>query len=85
MKTRDGEGVQQVTEHLGEAASAAKAAARAGLESLREGAVDYYEQGKQRLETLETKLRKRVQSEPIKSLVVAAAVGIVFGWIWKRR
>ena len=78
-------GVQQVTEHLGEAAQAAKQAARAGIETIKEGAVDYYEEGKRRIESFETTLRKRVQSEPIKSLVVAAAIGIVCGWIWKRR
>ena len=60
-------------------------AARAGLEQLKEGAVDYYERGKDQIESFEESLRRKVKTEPLKSVLVAAAVGLVVGFIWKRR
>lgn len=71
--------------HIGEAALAAKDAARAGLEQLKEGAADSYERGKERIESFEESLRRQVKREPLKSVLVAAAVGLVVGFVWKRR
>jgi ElaB/YqjD/DUF883 family membrane-anchored ribosome-binding protein len=77
--------LQEVGEHLTEAARAAKDATRAGIEHLKQGAADYYDRGKDRLESLEASLRKKVSAEPLKSVLIAAAVGLVFGFFWKRR
>lgn len=77
--------LHEAGEYLGEAARLAKDAARAGLDQLKEGAVDYYERGKDQIESFEESLRRKVKSEPLKSVLVAAAVGLVVGFIWKRR
>lgn len=45
---------------------------------------EYLQQGKDKLGEYESTLENYVREQPIKSLLIAAGVGVVIGAIWKR-
>ena len=45
----------------------------------------YYEEGKKKAESLEKNLETEIRKNPIRSLMVAAGVGLVLGALWRRR
>jgi ElaB/YqjD/DUF883 family membrane-anchored ribosome-binding protein len=76
--TQAAQSVRQMGEQVRDAASEK-------FEQLRGQANDYYEQGRQRAREWEQSLEEYVQEKPIQSLLIAAGVGAVLGWIWKSR
>lgn len=50
----------------------------------RDTAGEYIQQGKDKLGEYESSLENYVREQPIKSLLIAAGVGVVIGAIWKR-
>jgi ElaB/YqjD/DUF883 family membrane-anchored ribosome-binding protein len=62
----------------------AKDAVQDKLHDLKEGAADKYEQGKEKLQSLEKTLERRVRESPMKSVLVAAGIGLALGIIWRR-
>jgi ElaB/YqjD/DUF883 family membrane-anchored ribosome-binding protein len=53
-------------------------------EQLRQSATEYYEQGREKAQEWEQNLESYVREQPIKSLLIAAGVGLVVGFIWRR-
>ena len=52
---------------------------------LRDTAAEYYEQGKGKFREVERSFEKFVKEQPLKSVLIAAAAGWLFGRFWMRR
>jgi len=50
----------------------------------REKAQEYYEQGRQKAMELEQNLEDYVREQPIKSVMIAAGIGLLLGILWRR-
>lgn len=50
----------------------------------RDRAVEYYEQGRQRAMEMEQNLENYIREQPVKSVLIAAGVGCLLGFIWRR-
>jgi len=80
-----GSAARQVGENLRDLGGQVRQTATEQYEQLRDQASDYYEQGRQRALEMEQGLEQYVQEKPIQALLIAAGVGMVLGWMWKRR
>jgi ElaB/YqjD/DUF883 family membrane-anchored ribosome-binding protein len=83
---------EQLREKAGEAAaklhdigSKAADAAHEQYDRLRDTAGEYFQDGRDRARQWREGLEEFVQEKPIKSLLIAAGVGMLFGFIWRRR
>jgi ElaB/YqjD/DUF883 family membrane-anchored ribosome-binding protein len=76
---------EAVMEGFHDAGRAAQKLAHDGVAVARDTAADYLEQGRARVRDAGDNLQQHVQSEPMKSLLIAAAAGFFFGAIWSRR
>lgn len=75
---------QQVQKNLRDIGEQVRDAATERYQHLRDQASEYYEQGRERAMEWERGLEEYVQEKPIKSLLIAAGVGLLIGLIWKR-
>jgi ElaB/YqjD/DUF883 family membrane-anchored ribosome-binding protein len=66
------------------AQGAADDAAQEKFNEMRDQASEYYEQGRQRAMEWEHSLEDYVQQQPIKALLIAAGVGAMLGFLWRR-
>jgi|SRR3954465_12445399 len=80
-----GQAARQVGENLRDLGSQVRQTATEQYDQLRDQASEYYEQGRQRALEMEQSLEQYVQEKPIQALLIAAGVGMVLGWLWKRR
>ena len=80
-----GAAARQVGENLRDLGNQVRETATEQYGQLREQAADYYEQGRQRALEMEQSLEQYVQEKPIQALLIAAGIGVVLGWLWKRR
>jgi ElaB/YqjD/DUF883 family membrane-anchored ribosome-binding protein len=74
----------QVSQNLREAGSQLRDQAQEKYNQLRDSASQYYEEGRQRAQEWEQNLESYVQEKPIQSLLIAAGVGLVIGFLWRR-
>jgi ElaB/YqjD/DUF883 family membrane-anchored ribosome-binding protein len=65
--------------------TSARKAATEGISDLREGVREYMARGKERLVELEEGLEGQVQEHPIRSILIAAGVGVLVGALIARR
>ena len=79
------ESAAQVGHDLREMGSQMKDVAQERFNRLRQQAAEYYEQGRERAREWEQNLEKMVQERPIKSLLIAAGVGVLLGYLFRRR
>jgi len=70
---------------LQEAGRDAQRMAADRMEALRETATEYMDQGRNRVRELGETVQHRVQEQPLKSVLIAAAVGFLLGAICVRR
>jgi ElaB/YqjD/DUF883 family membrane-anchored ribosome-binding protein len=75
---------QNAADQVRETASQVRDAAQEKFNDLRDQASEYYEQGRQRAMEWEHGLEEYVQQQPIKSLLIAAGVGALLGFLWRR-
>jgi len=69
----------EVGHNLRDMAGTVREAAREQAGRVRNSAVDYYEEGRERLQRWEHGIEDYVQAQPIKSLLIAAGVGVLLG------
>jgi ElaB/YqjD/DUF883 family membrane-anchored ribosome-binding protein len=81
MSSKDAQGA---ADQVRETASQVKDAAQEKFNQLRDQASEYYEEGRQRAMEWEQSLEDYVQQQPIKSLLIAAGVGALLGFLWRR-
>jgi ElaB/YqjD/DUF883 family membrane-anchored ribosome-binding protein len=55
------------------------------LETLKSTASDYMEQGRHRAIEMERSLESQIRSQPLRSMLIAAGVGLVAGVLLTRR
>ena len=68
-----------------EVGDAAKRVATDGVEAVRDTANRYLDQGRNRARSIGESMQSKVQDQPIKSLLIASAVGFLLGAFWTRR
>jgi len=76
---------EAVREDLGQLGRLAKQAAREKLDEAREAAADYYDHTRKKADEFETQLADYVRTKPLKSILIAAGVGALFGILISRR
>ncbi len=84
VKQQAGDMAGKVGEQLRDAGEHVKDAAKEKYEQLRQHASDYYNEGKQRANEWEQGIEDYVQQQPVKSLLIAAGVGVLLGMLMKR-
>ena len=82
---RLGKQARIVTEDLQELRGIAGDAAQEKLGQLRENASDYYEEGREKVHQVERSFEQFIREQPLKSILIAAGVGLVLGRFWMRR
>ena len=95
MSQMDDPQQQGIGEGLREKGEQLRSAAKEQVEHLRENAEEYYEQGRQmageyydqgRQKAMEwsEEVENYVREQPMKSVLIAAGVGLVLGFLWRR-
>lgn len=78
------EKAQQATEQVRQSAQQLRDSAQEQYDHLRQQAQEYYETGRQRAMEWESGVEDYVRQQPVKSLLIAAGVGVILGALWKR-
>jgi ElaB/YqjD/DUF883 family membrane-anchored ribosome-binding protein len=79
------EKASNVTKDLQEMGAATRRMASESVESLRETANQYLDEGRDRVRELSETVQHRVQDQPMMSILIATAVGFLLGVLWVRR
>jgi ElaB/YqjD/DUF883 family membrane-anchored ribosome-binding protein len=82
---RFGAQAKAVSDDLEEIGAIARDAAQEKLGQVRENATEYYEQGRDKVDCVVCTFGHYVRERPVKSVLVAAGIGLLFGRFWMRR
>ena len=82
QRLRDSAG--EVTRDLQEMANIAGDAVQENLGQFRENASEYYEQGRDQMHKAERTFEQYIRDQPLKSILIAAGVGLFLGRFWMR-
>jgi len=63
----------------------AKEMAQEKMEQVQAGAADYAKEGREKIQEVERTIEQYIRQRPVKSMLIAAGVGLVFGRFWMRR
>jgi ElaB/YqjD/DUF883 family membrane-anchored ribosome-binding protein len=74
-----------IAQDLQDMGHAARQMANERAEALREAANEYLDQGKVRVREMGEAVQHHIQEQPMKSLLIAGAVGFLLGVFWVRR
>ena len=74
-----------VTQDLQELGGMAREMAQEKVAQLRASASDYYEEGRDTVQQVERGFEQYIREQPLKSILIAAGVGLVLGGLWMRR
>jgi len=77
--------MSETRENIVDMGQLAKEAVTDKLHQLRERAGEKYDEGKEKLQDFEESLVKSVRQSPMKSVLIAAGVGLAIGCLWGRR
>lgn len=77
--------LSETRENIVDMGHLAKEAVTDKLSQLRDRAGEKYDEGKEKLHDLEDSLVKSVRQSPMKSVLIAAGVGLAIGCLWGRR
>jgi len=75
----------QMMDSFEHAGGAVRDMATDGLNTLRDTASEYVDQGRAKAREVQETVEEHVRDEPMKSLLIAAAAGFLFGVFWTRR
>jgi ElaB/YqjD/DUF883 family membrane-anchored ribosome-binding protein len=62
-----------------------RTAASDQLQNVRSTASDYFEQGRSKAMDMERTLESQIRDQPLRAVLIAAGIGLVFGVLWNRR
>ena len=82
---RLGAQANELSEDLKEMGGIVRDAAQEKLGQVRENATEYYEQGRDNVHGVLCNFEQYVRERPVKSVLIAAGVGLLFGRFWMRR
>jgi ElaB/YqjD/DUF883 family membrane-anchored ribosome-binding protein len=74
----------ETRENIADIGHLAKETVQDKLHELKDRAAESYASGKEKLQDLEQNLARRVAASPMKSLLIAAGVGLTLGLLWRR-
>jgi ElaB/YqjD/DUF883 family membrane-anchored ribosome-binding protein len=74
-----------VSNELKEMATGITGAAEEKLDQIRDSATEFYEQGRDKIYGAESAIEQYVRERPVKSILIAAGIGLVFGRFFMRR
>jgi ElaB/YqjD/DUF883 family membrane-anchored ribosome-binding protein len=74
----------EVQQNIRDMGGQIREAAAESYDNLRDQAREYYEQGRERALEWEQGLEDYVREKPLRSLLIAAGVGMLLGILWKR-
>lgn len=75
----------EVTKDLQKMAHIAGDAVDENLEQFRENASEYYEYGRDQVHKVERSFEQYIRDQPLKSIFIAAGIGLLLGRFWMRR
>ena len=75
----------QLSEDLKEMGGIVRDAAQEKLREVRENATEYYQQGRDNVHGVLCNFEQYVRERPVKSVLIAAGIGLLFGRFWMRR
>jgi ElaB/YqjD/DUF883 family membrane-anchored ribosome-binding protein len=78
------ENAAQVGQQLRDMGGQVKDAAKEQYNNLRDKAADYYTHGKETVEEYTDTVEQYIQDKPIKAVLIAAGIGMVIGYLWRR-
>ena len=76
---------KKVTQDVSKMGSIARDVAQEKLEQLRESATEYRDQGRDKIQEVERTIEDYIRERPIKTILIAAGVGLLLGRFWMRR
>jgi len=82
---RLGAQAQEVSKDLKEMGDIVKDAAQEKLEHMRENADECYQHGRDKVHSVVSTFEQYIRERPVKSVLIAAGVGLLFGRFWMRR
>jgi ElaB/YqjD/DUF883 family membrane-anchored ribosome-binding protein len=82
---RLGAQANEVSKDLKEMGAIVRDAAQEKLGQVRENATEYCEQGRDNVHGVLCNFEQYVRARPVKSVLIAAGVGLLFGRFWMRR
>ena len=74
----------QMAQSLRDMGGTVTQAAREQYDNLRESATEYYDYGRERAQEWQQQAEEYIREQPLKSVLIAAGVGIVLGVLWRR-
>jgi ElaB/YqjD/DUF883 family membrane-anchored ribosome-binding protein len=75
----------QVGDHLQEMGTIARHAAQDRVDGLRDAAAEYYERGLDKMQEMEHSVEGYICNQPVKSVLIAAGLGLFVGRFLMRR
>jgi ElaB/YqjD/DUF883 family membrane-anchored ribosome-binding protein len=82
---RLGAQAREVSNDVKEMGGIVRDAAQERLEQVRDSATEYYKQGRDKVHGAESTFEQYVRERPVKSVLIAAGIGLLFGRFWMRR
>lgn len=74
-----------VVQDLQELGGMAREMAQEKVDQVRAGAADCAKEGRERIQQVEHGIEQYIRDQPLKSMLIAAGVGLVLGRFWMRR
>ena len=74
----------ETRENIADMGHLAKETVQDKLHELKDRAAESYADGKEKLQDIEKSLARHVRESPMKSVLIAAGVGLVLGVLWRR-
>jgi ElaB/YqjD/DUF883 family membrane-anchored ribosome-binding protein len=78
------EKASEMAQSLRDMGSSVKDVAKEQYENVRDKAEEYYEYGRERAQEWQQQAEDYIREQPLKSVLIAAGVGILLGVIWRR-
>ena len=82
---RIGAQANELSEDLKEMGATVKDALQGKLRDARQNATDYYEQGRDNAHGALCNVEQYVRDRPVRSVLIGAGIGLLFGRFWMRR
>jgi len=82
---RLGRKARTVTQDIQELGGMARDMAQEKVDQLRASASEYCEEGRDTVQQVERSFEQFIRQQPLKSILIAAGVGLLLGALWMRR
>lgn len=82
---RFGRKPRTVAQDIQELGGMAREMAQEKVEQVRANASEYCEEGRETVQQVEHRFEQFVRQQPVKSILIAAGVGMLLGGLWMRR